>query len=458
MAGPWEKYAAPATEEAPWAKYQPETVAPPTATEPAKPQTTYRGSILPFTREGNQVRFDPQAGLLGGLMRAFTLPQEVVSGKVDPKSDEGIARAIEMAGVITPTSVATRAGAMAVPGASTIPQEVKAIPPVPTQAQLKAATNAGYDQMREMAVDYAPEGVARMLQGAGQELAKKGFSSETAPLTLGVVTKLANGPKPAPGDIVSIPLNGLDQARQQLGVIAGAGGADAKAAQTVKRFVDQFIEKPPEGAVLAGPAAAAGKVLADARSNAAAGYRSEEISGIGTRQQRRAAAANSGQNLDNSIRSRVASALDKIDEANGGGFSAQERAALDQIVMGTRTRNTLRDAGNTLGGGGGLGALAAGATVGAGAGQLLAGPGGAVVGAAAAPAAGRIAKVLANKLTEKELMRADELTRKRSSLYEKALADAPMVAGLDPEKRTALIRLLLMGRSPVGSYETGGSF
>jgi len=440
MAGPWEKYAEkPAAEEGPWSKH-----AQPEAQPEAKPPTKYSGSILPFTREGNQLRFDLNAGITGPLFRAFSLPQEVATGKVDPKSDEGIARAIEMGTVATPTSAATRAGAKAVPGMGVVPQEVRAVPPAPTQAQLKAATDAGYTQMREMNVDYAPEGIVAMLQGAGQELAKKGFSSETAPNTLKVISRLADAPRPAPGETVSVPLNGLDQARQQLGVIAGSGDADAKAAQIVKRFVDQFIEKPPAEAILAGPAAAAGKVLTDARSNAAAGYRSEEIAGIGTRQQRRAAAANSGQNVDNSIRSRVASALDKIDGANGGGFSPEERAALDQIVMGTRTRNTLRDAGNMLGGGGGLGALAAGATVGAGAGQLIAGPPGAVIGAAAAPMAGRIAKVLANRLTEKELTRADELTRKRSSLYEQLLADAPMVPGADPEKRTALIRLLMM--------------
>lgn len=61
-------------------------------------------------------------------------------------------------------------------------------------------------------------------------------------------------------------------------------------------------------------------------------------------------------------------------------------------------------------------------------------------------------------MTEKELMRVDELTRKRSALYDKLVANAPMIDGVDPEKRTALIRLLMMGHSPVGQYETGGGF
>ena len=422
----------------------------------AKPQTSYRGKILPLTREGNQVRFDPQAGLLGPLVRAFTLPNEVYQGKVDPMSDEGVSRALEMGSVVTPTSVATRAGAEAIPGVRTVPQEVRQMPAAPTQEQLKVATDAGYQQMRGMGVDYAPEGIAQMTGSIGQQLATKGFSEETAPLTVKVLSKLANGPKPAPGETVAVPLNGLDQARQQLGVIAGTEGPDAKAAVLAKRIIDQFIEKPPAEAVMAGPAAEAGRVLADARGNAAAGFRSSQVAGIGTRQERRAAAANSGQNLDNAIRSRVATALEKIDDARGGGFSPDERAAFEQIVMGTPTRNALRDVGNTLGGGGGLGALASGATIGAGAGQLLAGTPGAVVGAAAAPVTGRIAKMLGNKLTEQELIRLDELTRKRSPLYEKMVADAPMVPGVDPEKRTALIRLLMMSQSP--RYETGGGF
>lgn len=401
-------------------------------------QETYRGRILPISKDENgKVRFDPQAGLLGPLVRAFTLPSEVYKGQVDPKSDEGIGRAFEMATVVSPVSVAARAGERALPGArmAVKPGEVR----VPTQAELKAAADAGYTRMRAMGVDYAPEGVASMTGGIGKQLAQEGFNQETAPKTLATLARMADAPKPGPGEVVAVPLNGLESARKTLGQIAGSGDSDAKAAMVARRIIDQFIEKPPAEAVLAGPAAEAGSTLAGARSNYAAAMRSEDLTGIGGAAELRAAAANSGQNLGNSIRGRVASALigDKLK-----GYSAEELAAAKSIVEGTRTQNALREAGNVLGGGGGMGAVVAGGA-GAGAGALVAGPPGAAIGAAVPPIAGRIAKVLSNKSTERALGRLDELTRKRSALYDE-LAANPQIVVKDPDKRAALIKMLLM--------------
>ena len=437
MAGPWEKYAQP--DEAPWVKYQP------TATTPAPSPAPgdYSSRIFPFTRRGNTIEFDSDAGLLGSIKRAFTLPQEVMTGKVDPKTEEGQGRVLEMGGWLTPINPAVRSGDRAIAGMAL--NERRAKIPVPTAEELKAAGSAGYKQMRKMGVDYHPEAVATAVQGIGNGLAEKGFSDRTAKDTLAVLRDLANGPKAAPGETVTIPLNGLDIARQELGKISARTDTDGAAAAMAKNLLDGFISAPPEGSVLAGPAAAAGKVLTDARSNYGAAKRSEDLTGIGGAAKFRAAAANSGQNLGNSIRSRVVSALD------GEGFKGstpEEIAALNAIVLGTKAQNATRDLGNLLGGGGGFGALAAGATFGAGAGQLLGGPGGAVIGAAVTPAVGRIAKALSNTLTEKALMRADELTRKRSSLYEALSKSAPMVERSNPNMNEMLVRLLMGAGQP----------
>lgn len=447
MAGPWEKYQQ-GDQQGPWSSYAQDA---PSPAPEQPPKDVYHGRILPLTREGNQVRWDWNAGITGPLLRAFTLPHDVTTGKIDPKSDEGIARALEMATVVNPAPAAMRAGE-GILGAPVSPK--KAPVPVPTQSDLKDAASAGYRTMREMGVDYAPDAVSMMTGGIGQKLAEKGFTDRTAPKTVSLLGELANAPKPRPGESVAVPLNGLDAARQQLGVIAGGGDSDAAAAQMAKRLLDEFVSAPPEGSVLAGPASSAAKALTDARGNYAAGMRSEDLTGIGGAAELRAAAANSGQNLGNSIRSRVASALlgDKLK-----GYTPEEIAAAKSIVEGTMAQNTLRDAGNVMGGGGGLGALASG-SVGATVGSALAGPPGAAVGAAAVPLAGRLAKALSNKLTEKDLARLDELTRKRSPLYESLLEAAPMVPGQRPDAREALMRALLMSRSPVGAYETGGGF
>jgi len=413
----------------------------------AKP--VWSGSVLPVSKDASgAVHFDSNAGILGmakGIvnsgMRVFQTPHDVYSGKIDPKSDEGIARAAEMATWLSPTGAATRAGSKFVPGASLAVKPGEAA--VPTQQQLKDAAQAGYTRMRALGVDYAPEAVAERTGEIGRQLATGGFTERTAPNTVAVLRELANGPKPGPGDKVIVPLSGLADARAELGAIAGGGDRDAAGAKVAKRLIEDFIQNPPEKGVVAGPASEASRELFGASSNYAAAKRSEDISGIGTRQQRRAAAANSGQNIDNAIRSRVASTLDKLEERNGGGYTPAELAALDQIVTGTKTRNIAREIGNLGGGGGGLGMTALSGMGGA-LGALGGGAPWAAVGAVAPPIAGRLAKMLANGLTERELAAVDALTRKRSSLYEEMAKNPPMVPTGDPEMRTALIRALMV--------------
>ncbi len=52
----------------------------------------WSGSILPVSRDAQgNVQFDSNAGVLGALQRAVTLPGEVCSGEVDPMSEEEFA-------------------------------------------------------------------------------------------------------------------------------------------------------------------------------------------------------------------------------------------------------------------------------------------------------------------------------------------------------------------------------
>lgn len=63
----------------------------------------FTSSILPFSKNANgRVSFDSNAGLLGAAKRAFMLPGEVMEGKVDPMSEEGIGRAFEFSSFATP--------------------------------------------------------------------------------------------------------------------------------------------------------------------------------------------------------------------------------------------------------------------------------------------------------------------------------------------------------------------
>lgn len=91
------------------------------AKEPPKPKEYEPFSVLPFREDKEGIHFDPHAGLLGSIISGITAPGDVVTGKLDPMSDEGIKRAMDLAGVATSGSTfGTRpAGALA-SGASRI--------------------------------------------------------------------------------------------------------------------------------------------------------------------------------------------------------------------------------------------------------------------------------------------------------------------------------------------------
>ena len=68
----------------------------------AEPNRSYRGSILPFSRDASgSLHFDPSAGILGSAISGATLPGDVYAGRVDPNSDEGYKRALDLAGLVT---------------------------------------------------------------------------------------------------------------------------------------------------------------------------------------------------------------------------------------------------------------------------------------------------------------------------------------------------------------------
>lgn len=127
--------------------------------------------------------------------------------------------------------------------------------------------------------------------------------------------------------------------------------------------------------------------------------------------------------------------------------------ALEGVVKGSRTANTMRYMGNVLGGGGGLGASIA-AGLGGTSGYMLGGSPGAMAGMLAPVAAGAGAKGTSNFLTRQGLRKADEFVRSRSPLAQKMVDEAP-IKKLSPMKRAALVRALMLQqdemRNPLGA-------
>lgn len=449
MSGPWEKYASPAPPvgDGPWARYGqkqlppgvlPEGtldgVGPVSSAQPATEEPTYSGGILPFSRfKDGSVRFDSNAGVVGAVKRAFTLPGDVAAGKVAVRgedgrlTDEAIERATEMAGVVSPAAATAR-----IPGAGI--KAVREPVPPPSAEALKQAADAGYSSAREMGVVYSSDGVKRVADTIAANLEKDGVIAELAPKSFGVLGRLQ---KPPAGSVATI--EGVEAARRAFGNAGKAfdNPTDQMAAARARTGLDRFLENPDPTDVVAGPAAAAGKTLAEARGNHAAAARSNTLQGIDEATGLRTDAANSGLNLDNTLRGRVASAL--LQPKAIAGFNDAERAALEQVVRGSPARNAARNIGNALGGGGGIlaslyglggaGLTASGASPTAG--LLVAG----------APLLGYGARRVANAMAERSLHKADVMVRQRSPLYEQMLAEAPLTVG-SVEKKMAVIRAL----------------
>lgn len=423
MPGPWEKYQQ--QQSGPWDRYQ---------------QPAYTGSILPFSRdEQGNVSFDPSAGLLGAFTRAVTLPGDVFTGQVDPLSEEGIERSFELGAMAGPTGTAIRAGDRAIPGVSRAMRKEQ--PPVPTAEELRAAGSAGYDRAREMGVEYSSDAVKELATTLRGQLERDGILADLAPKTFKRLDDLANPPE----DSV-ITLSGIEAARRALQNAARDfnNPTEQKAAQRVLSGLDEFVEMGDPATVVAGPARDAASTVRAARGNYAAAKRSEKLRGapdsIEERAGLSAAVANSGQNIDNTLRQAIRSLLQN--KKQRAGFSKGELALLEKAARGEGGRQLLRWAGNAMGGGGGRAATMAGAA-GFGAGGFLGGPLGAIVGGIATPAAGAAMRGGANALSRRALRKVDEAVRQRSPAYEQRLADMPS-GPISPERRAALIRALLL--------------
>lgn len=446
MAEPWKKYQ-PAQPTGPWSRYQSESE------EPA-----YRGSILPLSRmPDGSVKFDANAGIVGALKRAVTLPGEVMRGDVPIRDDAGnltdevIGRATEMGAVVSPANPMVRSGDKVIPGVASALKKPKVEPP--TAQQLLRAGGEGFDAMRATGAQYPASAVKRLAETAMIKLNQQGFDETTSPSTFAALKKLASPPDDAVATI-----GNLHSARKVFGNIGQNFGtpADQAAAGIITRSLDDFISgvgAVSEGAdPVSAARRAAGALLAEGNLNYAAGKRSDLISGIERAADLRAAGANSGHNTGNAIRQRIASAL--LKERDTAGFSAAEKDALEGVVRGSRAANLTRDIGNKLGGGGGFSA-AVGAGTGAAVGAPFGAPGtGAMIGAAIPAVAGTAIKGASNKLTQSALKDADKLVRSRSPLYEALLKEtSPIAPGISGKQ--ALIKALMIADGAKGG---GGGY
>lgn len=359
------------------------------------------------------------AKIAKSIYSAVTLPGDVISGKAHvPGSEDAQAipgavpfgspnssgeRIGDLAMVATPLSAATGSGKLIAEGAGLAKPRVQSTA-APTIEELKAAARADYQSPEVVGLEVKPTTIKDYSTGAKSALNNEGFDENVAPKTFGILSKLESIPTGA-----TVTGQNFNSLRKMLGKAASSVEPSEKAAASMAiEHLDSFIPSIPRSELIAGDVGAAADKLATARGNYSAAKQAEKIYNKLVQAEVRAASANSGMNVANTIRQRMADVVLKPKEQRG--LRPEEIQAAQDISEGTRTQNTLRAAGNILGGGGGLGT----AIVGAIGGVATGGPG------ATLPIVGFALKALANKLTVRQAEKLSEMIRSRAPLASSA--------------------------------------
>jgi hypothetical protein len=378
----------------------------------------YSGTILPFTKdEGGDISFDPDAGIVGAFKRAATLPGDVYTGEVDPMSEEGTERALEAAGVMTPMGAASRVSPRF--GVKTT---------TPSREEIKTATKAGYDATEASGVGFTVMAAKKWSDDITSELTSKGvFSHGRFKEVHDIITKSLklSGDDLGPGDVAYITPSAIDEMRKSLSILgqsAAKQGDDAlgRAANIAMGKLERLLnDVSPESIAIGNHRLAedAMKSLKGARADAAAGFRSDVVTGVEDAVTLSTAATNSGRNFDNKTRQRLASLLTSGNGAKVRGFFPEEQEAIRNIVMGRWSKNTARRIGNWFGGGGGMGQSILPILSGSAGFAATGGSTAATVAAAITPVMiGALGRAIANTMTRKELVRLDKMVRARSAV------------------------------------------
>ena len=396
----------------------------------------YQPQTGPGRMVQNAVNFAP--AVLGG---PETMVAKILSRVAAPAAAQEGARALTEGTAAQP--YAEVAGALAgAGGASAVLSKLKAaqaaktaMGSLPEVDALKSAARSQYQDPAVAAVEIKPAAVTNLGTQIENDLTTQGFrpSPNLQKSVFDVVRELKNPPGP-------VGVNDLDAVRKALGVISGevdAVGkptASAAAARTAVRKIDDFIPNLNPADLLKGNASAANSVLQDARGNWGAAKRSEQVQTLLSNAEINAASANSGGNIQNTVKQAFKPLL-RNNGAKAVGYNDAEMAALNKIVRGTWAGSAARAAGNLLGGGGGLGMLAGGA-----AGYEAGG----VPGAIAAGIAGRVLKKVGNRSTLNAVQNLDNLIRSRAPEAVRLAAQNPQAAQALPPASIRALRMLIL--------------
>lgn len=366
----------------------------------------YRSTILPVAT--NQKTGERKWDVPGVIREPYNAIERFMQGGELPPSQNPqlVEDSLVAASVATPINPAMRAGSRAIPGIAQAARREGAAYPAET---IKKTAGEQFDDFGKIDLRVKPEAAKGFVGLARQKLLEEGFLEPRATSTYNVLSALEKAPE---GGWLSA--NGIKTVRESLGNVAGdySNPTDQKAASRAIQFLDEFVTKlPPEGSMAgSAPIGPAQELYRTARGNYAAAAQSKKVAGKLTTAERRAAAANSGGNIDNAIRQRIATLLDNPSQTRG--LKQDEIAALEKVVAGGFITNRARDLANLLGAGRGLGGTVTGALAGAAAGDMGTGL---LVGAGTI-GMGRVMRGVENQLTKRRIRAVDDQIRARAPM------------------------------------------
>jgi hypothetical protein len=267
------------------------------------------------------------AGLPVYETRNIFNPAEYV-GKGLPRRLTGEDAEAAVAGDINTALMGARAGPKPVPrpvaARKPAPAPAKRIP---TLDDLTTQRKAAYKAVEQSGHQYAPQEFAKAVADIKAKLKAEQFDPEFHPKADLMLKRLeARAANPDPKT-----LSELDDLRKFIN--KNVRGDQGHLGGVMSRGVDEFIDaQGGQGSDLVGRA----------RSLYKAEQKVKEVTKLQAKSQRQAARSGSGGNFDNATRQN----MDKILERNPY-LTADERAALEDIVMGGKAQNALRAYGKT---------------------------------------------------------------------------------------------------------------
>jgi hypothetical protein len=361
-----------------------------------------RGTLLPVThnlRTGESF-FDLNSGLTGAVKRAVMLPGQVASGEIklpseygipgsipwdDPRAKESFRRVQETAMLMSPTSVASRAG-MPAAAPSVAPKAV-----IPEVSAVKQAAQQAYKAADDAGVVISQQRYGDLAGNIAKSVREAGFHPKIHPKVAGALEEVAATVGKTP------TLSELEIVRRIAQSAASSIEKDERrVARVVVDKIDDFVKTMTGRDVVAGDAQVASKAIFDARTLWAKSSKAEAIEGLVEKAKLRASQF-SGSGYENALRTEFRKFAGK--PAAMRGFSSEEQAAIRKVAEGGKVDNLFRYLGKmaptgivsaALSGGGGFAA---------------AGP----VGAVAAPIVGAVSRAVATKRTEANAKAARDL-------------------------------------------------